>query len=227
VLALGAQAQRREAAVHAQQLTEARTHRTEHSMPRTPTIVTAALALLAGCQNAQYQDPQGTTLIVSLNKVDIQDFASAADTMVNSMVEAGVLAKAAHQPALLGISKVENRTDSQFDTDELVKKIRVALLKGGRAQVTQQLTLGNAKEDPLGDQANQMKRFQDGTDRQPIELPDFTLSGKILFDRTKAGSTRQVAYIFQMSLVDTATNRVVWEDEKTIVKQGNQNQVGF
>jgi PBP1b-binding outer membrane lipoprotein LpoB len=30
-----------------------------------------------------------------------------------------------------------------------------------------------------------------------------------------------------MSLVDTATNRVVWEDEKTIVKQGNQNQVGF
>jgi len=110
--------------------------------------------------------------------------------MVNSMVEAGVLSKAAHQPALLGISKVENRTDTQFDTDELVKKIRVALLKGGRAQVTQQLTLGNAKEDPLGDQANQMKRFQDGTDRQPIELPDFTLSGKILFDRTKAGSTR-------------------------------------
>lgn len=196
-------------------------------MHRIAIIVPAAIALIAGCQNAQYQDPQGTTLIVSLNKVDIQDFASAADAMVNSMVEAGVLAKAAHQPALLGISKVENRTDSQFDTDELVKKIRVALLKGGRAQVTQQLTLGNAKEDPLGDQANQMKRFQEGTDRQPIEVPDFTLSGKILFDRTKAGSTRQVAYIFQMSLVDTATNRVVWEDEKTIVKQGNQNQVGF
>ena len=106
-------------------------------MHRTAIIVPAALALIAGCQNAQYQDPQGTTLIVSLNKVDIQDFASAADAMVNSMVEAGVLAKAAHQPALLGISKVENRTDTQFDTDELVKKIRVALLKGGRAQVTQ------------------------------------------------------------------------------------------
>ncbi len=196
-------------------------------MHRIAITVPAALALLAGCQNAQYQDPQGTALIVSLNKVDIQDFTSAADAMVNSMVEAGVLSKAAHQPALLGISKVENRTDTQFDTDELVKKIRVALLKGGRAQVTQQLTLGNAKEDPLGDQANQMARFQEGTDRQPIELPDFTLSGKILFDRTKAGSTRQVAYIFQMSLVDTATNRVVWEDEKTIVKQGNQNQVGF
>jgi hypothetical protein len=71
-----------------------------------------------------------------------------------------------------------------------------------------------------------MERFQDGTDRQPIELPDFTLSGKILFDRTKAGSTRQAADIFQMSLVDTATNRVVWEDQKTIVKQGSQNQVG-
>ena len=62
---------------------------------------------------------------------------------------------------------------------------------------------------------------------QAVELPDFTLSGKILFDRTKAGSTRQVAYIFQMSLVDTATNRVVWEDEKTITKQGKRAPVSW
>jgi len=196
-------------------------------MHRITIIVPTALAVLAGCQSAQYQDSQGTTLIVSLDKVNIQDFASAADAMVNSMVEAGVLSKSAHQPALLGISKVENRTDTQFDTDELVKKIRVALLKGGRAQVTQQLTLGNSKEDPLGDQANQMKRFQDGTDHQPVELPDFTLSGKILFDRASAGSTKQVAYIFQMTLIDTSNNRVVWEDEKTIVKQGQKNNIGF
>ncbi len=141
----------------------------------------------------------------------------------------GAFAQAPAKPALaIAQPKVSPAaTDGAAQRGQPVELNRLALLKGGRAQVTQQLTLGNAKEDPLGDQANQMKRFQDGTDRQPIELPDFTLSGKILFDRTKAGSTRQVAYIFQMSLIDTATNRVVWEDEKTIVKQGNQNQVGF
>ncbi len=103
----------------------------------------------------------------------------------------------------------------QFDTDLLVKKIRVALLQTGKIYATTTGGYGGP-EDPLA-AANQ------ATARRP----DYTLSGKIIENNAQSGNLRQAAFVFQLSLTSAANGVAVWEDEKTIVKQGTRPSIGF
>ncbi len=189
--------------------------------------VLIAVTAVCGCQPAQYVDSKGSNLVVSMNQVNIQDFEAASEALVGGMVNSGVLAKAPRQPAALAISRVVNDTSRQFDTDQLMKKIRIALLQTGKVQVTQAVGFGGTVEDPMAKETYEAKRFLDGKSQTPVDLPDFTITAKILENATSAGSTKQISYIFQMSLADTASGRLVWEGEKTITKQGEKNAIGF
>ncbi len=185
------------------------------------------LSITIGCTPTQYVDSKGTNLVVSMNKVNIQDFEKASEALVASMVESGVLSQAPNQPVALSISRVTNDTSDQFDTDQLMKKIRISLLQTGKVQVTQAVGLGGKVEDPMAKETYEAKRFLAGESQTPVDLPYFTISAKILENSTSAGSTKQVSYIFQMSLANTTSGRLVWEGEKTITKQGEKNAIGF
>jgi uncharacterized protein (TIGR02722 family) len=192
--------------------------------------LTAALLVLPACDSsAKRIDPGGTDTIVSLNKIDIQDWADAADTMIQSLIESGELDKAGTQPAVIAMSRIKNNTTEQIDVDMLTKKIRTALNKSGKARTTTTVGLGGKAEDPLAKGEGQRAEFfNDGDDPAVKQArPQFTLSGKIIEDRAKAGSTRQTSYIFQLSLTDVKNGLAVWEDEKTITKQGKKNAVGW
>lgn len=191
------------------------------------TLALCAVVVSAGCRPTQYVDSKGTNLVVSMNQVNIQDFEQASEALVTSMIDSGVLARAPRQPAALSISRVINDTSRQFDTDQLMKKIRIALLQTGKVQVTQAVGYGGKVEDPMAKETYEAKRFLDGKSQTPVDLPDFTITAKILENATSAGSTKQISYIFQMSLADTASGRLVWEGEKTITKQGEKNAIGF
>ena len=189
------------------------------------------VALLgAGCSGPKttYVDPGSSRLVTTTEGINIQDFSQAADTMVNSLIDQlinpGALRTGApNQPALLAISRIQNNTGQQLDTDLLVRKIRVALLRTGKVQTSTTIAFGGP-EDPLA--AEELANNQFFQDR-PTRRPDYTLSGKIIEDRTRAGNVRQSAYIFQLALTDVREGVAVWEDEKTIVKQGSRPTVGF
>jgi PBP1b-binding outer membrane lipoprotein LpoB len=53
------------------------------------------------------------------------------------------------------------------------------------------------------------------------------LSGKILEDRSNAGSTRQSSFVFQLTLVEVKRGVAIWKDEKIVTKQGSKNSIGF
>jgi PBP1b-binding outer membrane lipoprotein LpoB len=191
------------------------------------TIAVAAFA--TGCASpTTYVDPQGSRLITSVGKIDIQDFAQAADTMTQSLIDNQInpdklQSAAAGQPALMAISRIQNNTGQQLDTDLLVKKIRVALNRTGKIQTSTTVGLGGP-EDPIAADQQKLHEFLD--DKKHARLPDYTLSGKIVEVREKAGNTRQASYVFQLSLSSTS-GIAVWEEEKTIVKQGSRPSVGF
>ena len=178
----------------------------------------AALLGLAGCStNAHYVDPAGSRAVTEVGRINVQDFASAADTMVNSLIDSLISkdklkSAAPGEPALMAISRIQNSTGQQFDTDQLVKKIRIQLLKTGKVQTSTAVNLGEA-EDPLAAQGN-------------ARAADYTLSGKIIEDRAQAGKLRQASFIFQLSL-STRAGVAVWEEENTIIKQGTRPSVGF
>jgi penicillin-binding protein activator len=197
-------------------------------------VTSAALApavfLITGCETtsneAKYVDSKGKDTVVSLDQINIQDWNQAAETMVASLLAGGALERAPSQPAVMAVSRIVNNTQTQIDTDSLTKKIRIALNQSGKVVTTTTLGLGGSAEDPLAKDAGEMATMLSGQ-KQKTTLPYYTLSGKLLEDRARAGSTRQVTYTFQLSLTTVKDGLAVWEDEKQITKQGKRPSVGF
>ena len=200
--------------------------------PLLPALTASAALLLTGCASTKttYVDQGSNKLINSVGKINIQDFEKAADEMVKSIIDDQISpgklkSGVADQPALMAISRIVNSTGQQLDTDLLVKKIRVALNRTGLIQTS--ATIGVNKdgaEDPLA--AEQKKANDFFEDKKHARLPDYTLSGKIIELKDKVGNVRQSSYIFQLSL-SSKDGIFVWEEEKTINKQGKRDAVGF
>lgn len=192
------------------------------------TTASAAL-LLAGCaskNDARYVDSQGPQTIVSLNQINIQDWNAAADRLVAKLLASNVLERAPELPAVMAVSRIRNNTGVQVDTDNLTKKIRVALLDTGKVVTTTTLGPDGKVEDPMAAEVGAMNAFMSGQ-KQKTVLPYYTLSGKLLDDVVTSGSTRQVTYTFQLSLTTVKDGLAVWEGEEQITKQGQRSSVGW
>ena len=191
------------------------------------TAAAGGLLLLAGCGTpATYTDPTNTkTAVVSLNKINVQDWDNAANEMIQSLLGSQILDKAPVQPAVLAMDRIVNKTsDANLDTDMLEKKIRIALNRSGKVETT--TTYGRNAESRMA-QDIQTKRDFLGGNGPADRAPNYTLSGKIIEDVARDGSTRQVTYVFQLSLTDVRSGNAVWEDEKKIQKTGSRAAVGW
>jgi PBP1b-binding outer membrane lipoprotein LpoB len=173
----------------------------------------ATAFLLVGCGTpASYKDSNGRDVVVSLEKIDIQDFATAGSTMLQSMVNAPAFQKAGAAP-VLQVGNVLNDTGSNFDTSLLLMKITVPLVNAGRVRLLE--------SDPAAVAARK------ATPGAAVPVAEFVLKGKILEVRSNAGSTRQASYEFQLTLIDVRSSLAVWQDTKIVTKQGSKNSVGF
>ena len=182
-----------------------------------PLLAAATPLFLAGCAtNAHYVQTGDKEQIVSLNQINIQDYATAASLAVQKLLATSAIDKVATPPALIELSRIINNTSQQVDTDLLTKKISIALLQSGRALTK------SVDEKAAGYQAE--NAF---VNDQKVRLPDFTLSGKIIQTVDQAGDTKRTTYSFQLSLNDTRAGYQVWEDEEQIGKQGTRATVGF
>jgi PBP1b-binding outer membrane lipoprotein LpoB len=169
----------------------------------------ACAVFIVGCGTpATYKDPQGRELVVSLDKVNIQDFATAGSQMLQSMVSSPSFSKGA---PVLQLGTITNDTADNFDTSLLLSKITVPLVNAGRVTLLDNDATANAAR---GSRAN-------------VPQPEYVLKGKILEDRSNAGSTRQSSFVFQLTLVEVKRGVAVWTDEKIVTKQGTKNAVGF
>lgn len=195
----------------------------------TISAIAAVTLASAACNKAKYVDPKGKDLVVNVDRMNIQDWSMLSDQVVQSMVSSGVLSRLPNQPAGMLLNPCVNTTTQQFDTDAIIKKIRIALMNTGRVEVIMADDMFGGAEDRIAREAQRRKDKAAGTDTDASNknVPDVTVTAKLLEDRTRAGSTRQVAYILQMTLTNTATGRAVWEGEAQVVKQGERSSVGF
>lgn len=188
---------------------------------RHPIPLLAASLLLVGCDTPTvYVDPNDGSGVVSVDAINVQDFAMAADAMLGSLYASpafgGAKARDGGAPVLL-VGRVRNDTADNFDTDLLVKKLTVSITRSGKARVGKAIGV-TTPEDSVAAEARK---------GAPSLSPDYTLSGKILETRAKAGKVRQSTYTFQLTLTDVKTGLAVWEEEKAVTKQGSKSSVGF
>lgn len=191
-----------------------------------------ALALISGCESAPggvvYTNPSNSsTAVVNLNKINIQDWDTASNQMIQSLLNSDVLSKSPKSPVVFAVDRIVNKTtDANLDTELLTKNIRIALNKSGKVLTT--TTYGVHAESRMAQDIQAKNDFLNSDSNHAKDnSPDYTLSGKIIEDSARAGETRQITYIFQLSLTDTQRGLAVWEDQKTIQKTGTRSQVGW
>ena len=192
---------------------------------------TALPALMLGCATARYIDHDGRDSIVNVGQINTQDWIRAADELTQSLLLSGTINSVAGKPKVMMIGRIKNNTNQHIDTDSLMKKIRVALNKGGRALTTTAVGL-DGPEDESSKAVRELRaddEFNQATipGKGNLISPDYSLSGKIIQNnaRAKRGllpTIKQSEFAFQLSMTDLKTGLAVWEEEKLIVKQGSR-----
>lgn len=206
------------------------------SLFATPSLLRAGglavvLALTAGCA------PQ--TQLLSSSAVDrpvtlglsAADFEHAAAEATQSLLASGAVDRHDGKKNIMVVSTVLNDTMQRIDTDQLVKKIRVELLRSGKVMVTTAIGLGGA-EDQMNtafSELSQSRKIDRSTlVQQKLAAPNMSLSGKLLQRNNRIDKRRElVEYYFQLTLTDLQNGLAVWEGEEQISKMGSARSTSW
>lgn len=188
-------------------------------------LVAGALGLASGCA------PQ--TQLLSSSSVDrpvtlglsAADFEHAAASATQSLLTSGAVDRHDGKKHIMVVSTVLNDTMQRIDTDQLVKKVRVELLRSGKVMVTTAIGLDGA-EDQMNtafSELSQSRKVDRSTlVKQSLAAPNLSLSGKLIQRNNRIDNRRElVEYYFQLTLTDLQNGLAVWEGEEQISKMGS------
>jgi len=192
-----------------------------------------AVSLFSGCTtpttNIDMNQDKGEAVLA----LDYRDFQSAAGDMVASLISSGAVSKPDGLPYVLVVSRIINDTMQHIDTDLLIKKIRVGLLRSGKVVVTTAVGI-NGAEDKMAFKTRKELRLNEEFKQKTIAkkgqmiAPDLSLSGKIIQRNIRVDkSTQRIEYYFQLSLTNINTGLAIWEDERVIGKRGSNKSVAW
>jgi len=152
--------------------------------------------------------------------------------MVDDLLASGALDKPGGGRYVLAISRVINDTMQKIDTDQLVKQMRVALLRSGKVVVTTAVG-ANGPEDRLAMDARELRNSgefnqQTVAAKGQMIAPEYSLSGKIIQRNVRESKSKQAAeYYFQLSLTDINTGLAFWEGAEVLGKSGSNKSVAW
>jgi len=191
-----------------------------------------ATLLFTGCANQSNVSVGKSTQRVTTMGLDHSDFKKAASEAIESMLKSGAVNKRGGGRYVLAISRIINDTTQRIDIDQLVKKIRIALLQSGKVVVTTAVRAGGA-EDKMSYDARKLRGNSEFNQRTVAKkgqmiAPDLSLSGKIIQRNVKLTNGKQgVDYYFQLTLTDINTGLAFWEGETVIGKAGSNDSVSW
>ena len=196
-------------------------------------IVSALFAgalLFTGCaQQAQFIGNDSAIAAPVSMGIDRQDFERAASDMVTSLLNSGALNKRGGGRYVVMISDVINDTTQRINTKMLTKKIRIGMLRSGKAVITS--AVGTERDDTTINATRatrNSKEFNQNTSIKEGQLinAELGLAG-IIMQRTATTNDNDqlVEYYFQMTLTDAKSGLAFWEDEVVVGKLGSNDTV--
>ena len=193
---------------------------------KTLALVAVLSLVFCGCESVEMVD-QYNDRGPAVAGIDYRDFDYTAQNMIASMLETGCLNKPDGGRYVIAIGRIKNDTNQFFDTDQLMKTIRVELLRSGKAAITTAVGI-NGPEDAMSSQTRQLRadaEFNQNTiaGQGQMIAPDLSISGKLLQQNLRISNSKtQIEYYFQLSLTDLKTGVAIWEDQQRIVKRHRQ-----
>jgi len=181
------------------------------------------LAAAPACRTVRYDDPDKVeTLTTDYGSTDLQTIASA---MVDSLLRHPAIAQA-DRPVLF-FGGIENATSEHVDTKAIADTIRTSLVKSGRVR----FTADRAAQDAIQEQI----QFQSGSYVDPATAKrigkqigaDLVLTGRFASIVKRAGSRKDVYYLFTLSLENIETGLLEWTDQKEIRKGESKALLGW
>lgn len=163
--------------------------------------------------------------------IDRQDFEKAASDMVASLLQSGALNKRGGGRYVVMISDIINDTTQRIDTKMLTKKIRIAMLRSGKAVITS--AVGTERDDTTINASRASRgnsEFNQSTAIKKGQLinAEMGLSGFIMQrTATTTDNEQLVEYYFQMTFTDAKTGLAFWEDEVIVGKLGSNDTVSW
>ena len=193
-------------------------------------ITLIILTTLTGCasNNVAYVNPNATSAVQPTTMaLGYQDFKIAANSLIKDLLKSPALDRPGGGRYVVAISKIINDTTQDIDTDQLLKDIRIALLKSGKAVITTYIEAGGP-EDPMTGEIRKLRTNNEIKQKTlpgkgQIIAPDYALSGKIIQKVYFINNGKKVDYYFILTLTDLKTGLAVWGDEKVISKISGAN----
>ena len=191
-----------------------------------------AAGLMSGCADKTERIDMHNDKGDQVMGLDYRDFDQAASEAIQSMLKSGTLDKKNGERYVLAISRITNDTMQHIDTDQLIKKIRVELLRSGKVVVTTAVS-ANGAEDKMSMQTRELRdndEFNQATVQKKGTMiaPEMSLSGKILQRNIRMDDGKQqVEYYFMLSLTEIKTGLAWWEGETVIGKRGSGKSVSW
>lgn len=195
-----------------------------------------AAGFTIGCAPARvtYMDPGSMeNKIVSIGKINQQDWGLAATKLANSMVSSGRLIRKDGKDSIVSLGRIQNKTSEHIEMALLIEKIRIGILKSGQASITTAVGAGGPEDASTMTVRRELRDNEEFEQKNvaakgTIKAPTFSLSGRIIESGATAGRTKQSTFTFQLTLTNLVTGTAAWMDEFEIVKQGNAKaSVGF
>lgn len=192
-------------------------------------IVLAGLVFTGCATKPQYASTKDAPITMGLDR---RDFEKAADATIKDLLESGAMDKKGGGRYVVAMGRVVNDTTQRIDTSMLTKKIRIALLKSGKAVMTTAVAAGGP-EDEMTKEVRKLREdadFKQSTIAKEgtIYAPDMSLSGKIIQRNGSPNSDDQVVeYYFQLTMTQLETGLAFWEGETTIGKLGSNDSVSW
>jgi len=192
------------------------------------TLAFSPLALLAGCGpsafvNGQYDDVNSANLMDDTwSETDMQ---VVAKSLVDSMMQSGAIQQAT-KPPLVMVTNLQNKTMEHIDTQSIMDKIRVAVMRSGKVQFVDKEAREDIKSEYDYQGSGNMSDFdKKGPGSQ--KSADLIVNGRLDSVTKEVGKAKTVYYKITLNLTNLKTAVIVWSDEKEIRKKFKKQSIGL
>lgn len=195
------------------------------SLPRFSAAALCSLVVLSGCANVagphiggnvQYGDARAVETVT--NEFGSTDLQTIAESMTRSLLQSRTITGARETP-IVALAEVKNKTSEYIDTRAITEKIRVQLTKSGAVKFAVSTNEMQNQLDELTRQ-NQTGLYKNKGKARIGQMQGsrYRLEGSISSIVKRSSSTKDVFYLFNLSLVDNESGLLEWADEKEIRK---------